>query len=1049
LLHFSSNPNLTSMKKTLLLLLALVSSLSMSYAQQREISGKVTAADDGTGLAGVSVVVKGTTNGTSTDANGNFSLSVADKATVLVLSYLGYVTREVPIAGQTSFNITLTPDSRQLGEVVVTALGISREKRALGYATQDVKAEEISRSRQPNVLNALQGQVAGAQISSTGGAPGQGTSIRIRGVNSIDVGRSNEPLFVIDGVLMDNSTSTYGAGAELRGMSNRAADINPDDIASINILKGGAATALYGLRGANGVVVITTKKGQEGSLRVNFTSSFGVENVNKFPEVQRTYSQGYLGVYDKDSFWPAWGPSVEEARKLDPTHPEKLYDNLKNGYRTGKQYRNSLSFSGGSEKITFLSSLSYLNHEGVLPFTDYKNFSARLNTEVKISERFRTGANFNFINSGGYRYNADRFGESLAYFTDRWDVRDYQNPDGTMLTHGGNDNPLFGAATNRLKDNVNRFIGGLTFGYTPFEWLDFNYRLGLDTYTDNRTGTAPGLRGIPGEANYDNGLGFVNEYNSNFRAINSTLIATLTHNFGSDLKATLRLGHDLYDRSTKDVGVSGSELTVYDWFSLRNAKVISATQTDTDYRLMGIFGEATLDYKDFLYLTLTGRNDVTSSLLKPNNSFFYPSVSLGYVFTEQFELPEFIEYGKLRLSYAKVGKDALAYSTSTGYTSYTGLPSGYTGFTRGSILGDPNLKPEFTNTYEGGLEMNFLNNRLGFDLTYYYSLSEDQIINIDVSNTTGYLKAAVNAGTLRNKGIELVLNATPIQKGDFKWDSKLIFSANRNEVVSLREGLKEIPMGSQFGYGRATVTMKLVPGQPYGNIYGSHYLRYYGTDKPDPLFTDTSRPMVIGADGFPVIAPSSSQKILGNTQPDWIGGFTNTFTFKGLSLSALFDARIGQDKYNQLENFYSAFGKADYTENRNDFVVFEGVLADGTPNTKRVWLGQGIGPDGVNYGNGYYRNVHRTVSEEFVHDASWVRLRTLTLNYNLPSTWLPKKFIKNSSISATGNNLWLSTDYYGYDPETSGTNSGSNVDGFSGFTYPAVRSFFFTLNVGF
>ncbi|WP_181305149.1 SusC/RagA family TonB-linked outer membrane protein [Rufibacter sp. XAAS-G3-1] len=1043
------------MKKTLLLFLVLLSSLSMAFAQQREITGKVTASDDGTALPGVSVVVKGTTNGTSTDASGNFSIRVADNAAVLVLSYLGYVPREVPVLNQSTLNLSLTPDNQQLGEVVVTALGISREKRALGYATQEVKAEDISRSRQPNVLNALQGQVAGAQISSTGGAPGQGTSIRIRGVNSIDAGRSNEPLFVIDGVLMDNSTSTFGDDASLRGMSNRAADINPDDIASINILKGGAATALYGLRGANGVVVITTKKGQEGSFRVNFTSSFGVENVNKFPEVQRTYTQGYMGVYDPNSFWPAWGPTVAEAREIDPTHPEELYNNLENGYQTGKQYRNSLSFSGGTEKVTFLSSLSYLDHEGVLPFTDYKNFSARLNTEVKISEKFRTGANFNFINSGGYRYNADYYGESLAYFTDRWDVKDYQNPDGTQKSPGGNDNPLYGAATNRMKDNVNRFIGGLTFGYSPYQWLDFNYRVGLDTYTDNRLSTAPGLRGIPGENNSPNGItglegrGYVGEYNTSFRAINSTFVATLTHNFGSDLKATLRLGHDLYDRSIKQVGVMGADLTVFDWFNLGNAKKVTASQSESDYRLMGIFGEATLDYKDFLYLTLTGRNDVTSSLRSPNNSFFYPSVSLGYVFSEQFELPSFIKYGKLRLSYAKVGKDALPYSTSTGYSAYTSLASGLTGFTRAAVLGDPNLKPEFTNTYEAGLEMNFLNNRLGFDLTYYHSLSEDQIINIAVSNTTGYTNAAVNAGTMKNRGIEVVLNATPIQKGDFRWDTKLIYSANRNEVVSLREGLTEIAMGSHFGYLNAGVTMKIVPGQPYGNLYGTHYLRYYGTDTPDPMFTDTSRPMVIGANGFPVLAPARSQKILGNTQPDWIGGFTNTFSFKGLSLSAVIDARYGQEKYNQLENFYSAFGKADYTANRNEFHVFEGVLADGTPNTKQVWLGQGKGPDGVDYGVGYYRTIHRAVSEEFVQDASWIRLRTLTLNYSLPTAWLPQKFIKNASLSATGNNLWLSTDYYGYDPETSSFSSGSNVDGFSGFTYPAVRSFFFTLNVGF
>jgi hypothetical protein len=278
----------------------------------------------------------------------------------------------------------------------------------------------------------------------------------------------------------------------------------------------------------------------------------------------------------------------------------------------------------------------------------------------------------------------------------------------------------------------------------------------------------------------------------------------------------------------------------------------------------------------------------------------------------------------------------------------------------------------------------------------------------------------------------------------------LIFSANRTKILKLREGLDEIPYASQFGYVGSTVTMKLIEGQPYGNIYGSHYQRYYGPgEEEDPLFLDESRPIVIGENGFPVRAPLTSQKILGNSQPDWIAGLTNTFSYKNLSLTGLIDARVGHEKYNQMDNFFSAFGIAEYTENRNEFKVFEGVLADGTPNTKQVWLGQGVGPDGVNYADGYYRRFHRTTSENFVQDASWFRLRSLTLSYQLPSQWFENKFIRNSSVSLTGNNLWLSTDYSGFDPENSSSPSGSNVDGFAGFTYPAVRSYLFTLNVGF
>ncbi len=1034
---------------TLIMFLLLGCFASSALAQQREVSGRVTADDTGTGMPGVSVAVKGTTTGVATDTDGNYQIRVPDDNATLVFRFLGYQTREVVVGTQSTIDVVMATDAKQLGEVMVTALGITREKKALGYAAQSVESAELTQHRQPNVLNAMQGKVAGATISSTGGAPGQGTNIQIRGINSIDVTRNNQPLFVIDGVLMDNSTSTVGAGAELRGMSNRLADINPDDIESINVLKGGAATALYGLRGANGVVVITTKRGEQGALRVNFTSTAGLEEVNKFPDIQDTYTQGYRGVYDPTSFWPSWGPTVSEARQLDPTHPDGLYNHFRDAYETGHQFRNSLSFSGGNEAITFLSSISHLRHEGVLPFTDFSNTSARLNAEVKISEKVRTGANFNYTNSGGARYNADRFNESLSYWSPRWDVTDFRKPDGTMNTYGNN-NPIYGAATNRLEDDVNRFIGGLSFGYTPTSWLDLSYRVGLDTYNDDRTRTAPGPLGVADERVYeDNGQGFVGEYTEKFRAINSTFLATLNKSFGEDFNATLRLGHELYDRRIKSFGVFGNELTVHDWFFLPNARLLTSTQNLREYRLMGFFGEATFDYRDFLFLTLTGRNDVTSTLRKPNNSFFYPSASLSYVFSEHLELPEFINQSKLRVSYAQIGKDAEEYATSSGFASYNGLPTGYTGFTRAALLGNVDLRPEFTDTYEAGLEMSFLNNRLGFDFTYYYSLSKDQIINIAVASTTGFVRAAVNSGEMRNKGVEIVLNAVPVQTQDFTWDSKLIFSANRNKILSIREGLDEIPYASQFGYVGSTVTMKLIPGQPYGNIYGSHWQRYYGGAEEDPLFIDKDRPIVIGENGFPVRAPLTSQKVLGNSMPDWIGGFTNTLSYKGLSLTSLFDAQWGHEKYNQMGNFFSAFGIAEYTEDRNDTRVFEGVLADGTPNTKQVWLGQGVGPDGEDYGDGFYRRFHRGVSENFVEDASWVRLRSLTLSYSLPSSLFENNFIRNSSVALTGNNLWLWTRYSGFDPENSSTPSGSNVTGFAGFTYPAVRSYLITLNVGF
>jgi TonB-linked SusC/RagA family outer membrane protein len=1043
------------MKKifTLIILSLLLFRAGNAIAQNGPVSGKVLDAGDGTAIPGVTISLKGTTSATSTDVKGIYQLKAVPANGILVFRFLGYVTQEIQISNRTIIDVKLATDSKMLQEVTVsTALGIARQSRELGYSAQGVTSQELNENHQPNVVNALQGKVAGVTISSIGGGPGQGANIKIRGVNSIDVGLDNQPLFVIDGVLMDNSTSTLGAGAgyNVRSVSNRASDINPDDIETMNVLKGGAATALYGLRGSNGVIVITTKRGKANGVQVNYSSTYGFENPDKLPAVQKTYTAGILGVYTPIGLGPAWGPTVQEAIAKDPTHPAQLYDNYKQAYQTGKQNRNSLSVAGGNDIARFYSSVSYFDQTGMLPFTDYKNFSGKLNTDIKISPKFKTSINMTFTNSGGYSYDADRFGESLAYFSPRWDVSDYMNPDGTQVWRGTN-NPIYGAATNRFKGDVNRFIGGISYSYTPTSWLDFTYRAGLDTYNDNRVRTAPGPQGIPGEHLYDNADGYVGEYNVKFRAITSTFIATFNHKITPDLHATVRIGQDIYDRRETDKGILGTKLGVYNFYELTNASVFTdINDTLTQYHLMGLFGEADFDYKNYLFLSLTLRRDITSSLSKENRGFNYPSASLSYVFSDHLKLPGFMSFGKLRASYAQLGKDAQPYAISNGYAPYTSLPTGNTGYTRSASLGNPNLRPQFTNTYEGGLEMGFFKNRVSFDFTYYYSLSKDQIIKADVSSTTGYVSTYINAGTMRNKGIELILKGTPIKSTDFSWNASLNFSANRNKILSLPAGLNSITYGgSSGGYLNSPATMKLIAGQSYGNIYGTIWQRYYGSGQQDPVTTDKSKPMLIGANGFPVLGAVSDQKLLGNSQPKWIGGLSNTFTYKSLSLTALFDGRWGFQRFNRLDNFFAAFGIADYTANRRDFKVFPGVLANGTPNTKSVWLGQGVGPDGVNYGEGYYRNYYRAISEPFVEDASWIRLRTLTLTYALPARFLPKKVIRSASVSATGNNLWLHTKYYGLDPESISADAGSNVDGWSGFTYPAARQILFTLNIGF
>ena len=1026
-------------------------------AQNPVIRGSVTASDGGQPLPGVTIQVKGGTTGATTGPDGSFSLTVPNTNATLVFSFVGYLKQEVPLNGQSSVQVVLQADTRNLEQVVVTALGIKKEKRALGYAVQDVGGQELVTSKQTNVVNALQGKVAGVQISSTGGAPGQGSRIIIRGINSLDPTKSNQPLFIIDGIPMDNDTYTSAGVDDTRGMSNRAADINPDDVESISILRGGAATALYGLRAANGAVVITTKSGRAGRLTVSLTSTYGFENVNKTPDVQTRFSQGYQGVYDPANFWPSWGPTVEQAKQLDPTHPAALFDNYKGAYRTGKQVRNTVNMSGGTEKAVFAASFSQLNQDGVIPFSDYKNYAAKLNGELRFSEKFKVGASMNYINSGGTRVNADRYGEQLIYWSPRWDVADYIKPDGTQKTYrAGTDNPIYTLYHNRFVDNVNRVIGNINATYSPFKWLDLIYRVGTDFYTDGRTFTAAGPIGLADEVpNGDAGSGFVHEYQTNKRTLNSTFIANLKNNITPRLTSDLKLGHDLYEYKLKRVATEGDTLDIPDLLVMDNAKRVVGRQYKEDYRIIGVFADWTLSWDNYLYLTLTGREDFTSTLPSGRNHFFYPSVSAGYVFTDHFKMQDnILSYGKIRASWARIGKDPAPYKLTSGYETLTDGPidNSIIGWTRADTKTDPDLKPEFTTTFEAGTELKFLKNRIGIDLTWYTSKSKDLLMSVPIPSSSGYETFYTNSGSIQNRGVEISLNGTPVKTKDFNWDVRVNFSANRNKVLSLRQGVTEVVVASQFGYANSAATMKYIVGYPVGAIFGTSYARYYGDATEDPLRIDKSRPILIQSTGslpgFPVI--NSTQKYLGNSQPKWIGSISNSFAYKAFSFSFLFDVRQGVQKYDQFANFLAAFGASKMTENRDQMKTFDGVFSDGKPNNIPVYLGQKLGPDGKDYGDGYYRRIYRGITEAFIEDASWVRLRNVSLSYQLPSKLLSKThFISGANITLTGNNLWLHTKFTGFDPESSSFNAGSNADAFAGFTYPAVRSFLASINVTF
>ncbi len=1028
--------------------------------------GKVTN-EKGEPVPGASISISGRKSGAAADEQGEFQLAglSAGEYTVTI-SAVGFkkITRTITVTDNATaeLSVALTADNNNLNDVVVTALGIRRSVKSLGYASQEVGSAELNVSHQPNLINALQGKVAGVTISSAGGGPGQGSSIIIRGVNSLNPDKPAQPLYVVDGIPIDNGQfgaatlgTTGGRGVQ---MANRASDINPEDIESINILRGGAATALYGLRGANGVVVITTKSSKSGKLAVNYTANYSTDQGDKFPQVQKLYTQGFHGVYDSTSFWPDWGPTVAEARKIDPTHPKELFNQYEHAYVTGNQFRNTLSLTGGTDKSSLSGSVSYFDQNGVLPFTWYKSISARISGRWKFSDKVTAGADVLFTNTNGNFYDADRFNEEMSYWAPRWDVRDYKKPDGTVKQYpAGNGNAWFKSNTNKFISDVYHTIASGYATYKPVDWFSATYRFGVDQYSDNRSATAPGYRGLPDEiVDEDNEYGFVGKYNINFRSVNSNLLLTFDHKWGK-LQTTLRLGHDLLDQQNTYTSTRGDTLDVYNLYNISNARKITAFNNLTQYRILGAYGELALSWDDYLFLSVTGRNDWTSTLEKDNRSFFYSSASLGYIFSQQIKnLPAWFTYGKFRASLAGIGKDASPYKTRNIYLPGSSDPSypvnpinGVNQWTRDNSGGVLTLKPEFTTTFELGTDLNFFQNRLGVNFTWYKSNSRDQIIPVRTSPTTGFTDITLNSGEIENKGIELTLNAKPIVSKNFTWSVGFNISHNKNKVLSIYPGLTEIVVGTQSGYSNSGVTMKYVPGESVGDIYGTPWSRYYAKGDTDPLHTDKSLPKLIGANGFPLLTPSTNQKILGNSNPQWVTGISNTFNYKSFSLYFLFDAHFKVQKNDQLNNYMAAFGIAKYTLNRNDTKVFDGVLADGSPNTKAVWLGQGTGPDGVDYGDGYYRKVYRGISENFVEDASFIKLRTVALTYTLNRKWLEKSFIQGVSIGFTGINLLLFTKYKGFDPESSSSPANSNVNGLAGFTYPALKSYMFNLNVNF
>lgn len=1024
-------------KKLLLLFCSIILLATQAFAQQLTVTGNVTSAADGSPIPGVSVKVKGSASAVQASTEGVYSIKTK-KGDVLVFSYIGTVTQERTVGDNTVINVRLAEDNNSLNEVVVTAFGITRDKKALGYSAQTIKGSEIADTQRDNFLNALQGRVAGATITPTNGTPGASSQMIIRGAVSLD--GDNQPLFVVDGLPISNRTfSEYnlvGQGSFNRNndYGNRAMDINPEEIASITVLKGPEASALYGTEGASGAVVITTKRAKAGTSRVSYSNSFRMENVYRFPDVQTVYGGGNGGFFD-DELRVYFGSKYPSGLQS--------YDNLGNFYKTGFTQKHNASIEGGSEALSLRTSVSYTDQTGTLPGTGYNSINGKISGTSKISNRINANGSLNLITSKTdktFKGDGSPMISALSWpMID--DMRNYLTETGARRTISGNgaielDNPHFGVNKNPNWDKVNRVLANLGLDYNAADWLMFSGRVGADissqqglsayhpeSYTSVRSGTV-------------NSGGGINTFNSNEKLINGSFITTLKKDFGK-FKPIVRLGADIKDHSYQVNAQKGTRFYQADFYSLNNTDPTTqrVVYTDELKRKVGTFASAELGYDDFLFLTLTGRYDMSSTLPVQNQGFFYPATSLSFVFSElpAFEKAEWLSFGKLRGSWGQSGKDArVAYVTKTKLVAQ-GTTGG--GFAVDVTAGNPTLEAEFTTASEVGLEMGFFNNRLSFDFSYFETLSDKQITAPRLSYATGSILKYINSGKIKYRGFEALIKGTPVKSENFAWDVSANISHQKGNILSL-PGDQEIFYVSDswlFDNVRAQYSV----GSSVSAFSGITYLR---NNNGELLISPTSGLPIKGVNFTPI----------GDRAPDFTIGFTNSFTYKNLNLSFLFDIRKGGDIYNATELYLYARGLSKLSLDRETPRIIKGVLRDGLENSGSPTQNNIIVTPYEN--TTYYSSAYNT--EDFLEkDVNWIRLKDITLSYNLPKgVFTGSKVFKSASVFVTGTDLLLFTNYKGVDPAVNGLSAASGGMGGTGIDYGSVglpKGYNLGLKVGF
>jgi TonB-linked SusC/RagA family outer membrane protein len=1025
--------------RVLTLLMGLFLFAGQALAQQKTVTGKVTN-EMGAPMPGVQVVIKGTTTGALTNGDGAYSIRVAT-GQVLQFRLIGHTPQERTVGAESVIDVQLRKAVSNLDAMVVTALGQTAQQRSLGTSQQTVEGGAIAQTQRENFINSIQGRVAGVEVTSSSGVPGASTSITIRGVSSVS--SSNQPLIIVDGLPLDNKTTNTNTLASdapnsltafnNRGVdfTNRAADINPEDIESMVILKGPEASALYGIDAANGAIVITTKRGKAGG-GFEYSNNFRIESTNSRPAVQHVYGPTVVNGGTLGSFVYFGAPYPSGTT---------FYDNIDGFFRTALSQRHNLAFSGAAadNKVNYRLAISANKQLGVIPNSDYSKLNLTGASQAQVTKWLMTDLTFAFANvDNNQAYKGDAgplIGLLLWPATDQ--ASNYLNAAGTRrritsLTQSGEiDNPYFNVNKN-LNNNINnRVMLNVGFLLTPVTWADLKTNIGYDGYTD----VSSILRNPESVLGYTY-QGVLDLNNDVTRNINvQTLFNVHPHSLTKDLSISGFLGHSLQDAKSEVDGMEGINFLDPNFVSMNNTSSRSTRTTITQRRLVSAFGSASLDFRKYLYLNVTGRNDWTSTIPLAHNSFFYPSVSSSFIFSDAF--PSIARYvtGKVRAAFAEVGKDARPYAYAPSLEYKTTSFGGY-----GSTFYGPNvdLKPEFAKSYEFGTELSFFDDRLGLDFTYYKKQTKDQIVNdIRGSYGTGFVLFNLNGATTENHGYEVTLRGTPVIRRDFTWDVMANFTWARGKVVSLPHALPESYVSDTWLYGN--VRNGTMPGLSTMSLTGLFYLR------------DTSS--ASGHKGALLIDPTSGLPLRSSTfidagydrQPQFTIGLTNTFHYKRFTLDFLLDIRKGGDVFNATEHLLTTRGLAMSTIDRETPRIIPGVIRDGKENSATPTVNNIVIVPAVQVG--YYTNMSEELFIE--KNINWLRLRDVTLRYNIPDGFLRAR---NASVFFTATDLFLLTNYTGLDPIVNGNSAavgGSSGVGIDYGNFPMPRGYSFGLKVGF